>query len=178
MDSQAIFKLEMKESDAQAMWEITTRLARITESFEPHIDKAADRIRLGFQRNFESESAGGQPWHELAPWTVEERGRLRRQYGWPIMPEHPILRRTGALRQSVIEKGHPLHVCEVDSSLARIDVEIGSADPRFEILHGGGVNEDGYNVPARPMTVLGDSDIDGLRQTLEWIAAELAKGGF
>lgn len=171
-------KLEMRESDAQAMWELLTRLTRITERLEPQMEKAADRIRLGFQRNFESESAGDEPWKDLAPRTVQERTQLRQEHGWPITPEHPILRRSGALRQSVIQKGHPLHVCEVSSDFKGITVEIGSSDPRFELLHAGGLNEEGHYVPPRPMTVLSAADIEGLRHTLEWIASELAKGGF
>jgi len=170
--------LKLHEADRKKLEDTLTRMVHIYERLQPGMDKVADRIRLGFQRNFESESGGGQPWESLAPMTIAERDRLRQEHGWPITPEHPILRRTGELRQSVIEKGHPLHVCEISHDWSGVMVEVGSDDPRFEILHGGGRNESGAYVPPRPMTVLSDADIDGLQQVLEWIAGELAKNGF
>ena len=170
--------LKLCDADRKKLEDMLTRMVHIYEPLERRMDKVADRIRLGFQRNFETESGGGQPWETLAPFTVAERNRLRQEHGWPITGEHPILRRTGELRQSVIEKGHPLHVCEISRDWSGVMVEVGSDDSRFAILHAGGKNESGAYVPPRPMTVLSDEDIDGLQRVLEWIVGELAKNGF
>ncbi len=172
-------KLAPDERSEERLDRLLSRLTQIAFSFAPYVKrKAADRIRLGFQRNFESESAGGAPWHELAPWTQEERDWLRLYKRLPILPEHPILRRTGRLRDSLVNAHNPLHVSETDTGWTRVRLMVGSDDPRFEILHAGGTNDDGYYVPPRPMTVLSPADLAGLRETLEWCAAEMAKNSF
>ena len=41
-----------------------------------------------------------------------------------------------------------------------------------------GVKKKGHCVPARPMTVLSERDVEGLQWTLEWVTSELANEGF
>lgn len=172
-------KWALDDNDAERMHDLVGRIREMHFRLAPQLrTKAADRVRLGFQRNFESESAGGEPWQALAAWTQEERRGLAKARGYPITAQHPILRRTGALRDSVVNKNSSLHICETSADWGGVEVSLGSADPRFPILHAGGINEDRYCVPARPMTVLSDADIAGLRSMLEWIVAEWAKAGF
>lgn len=130
--------------------------------------KAGDYIRLRFKRNFEVEGFPTK-WAPLAERTVAERRRL----GFP--GTHPILQRTRELKRSVVERGHPYNVSELDIGGGTLTLTLGSRDPRFGLLHGGGTTPTGGVVPARPMTVLGTgADLQGLDRVLVYVFEQAA----
>lgn len=135
------------------------------------LEKIADAGRMGFALNFATESGGGAKWPPLAPMTVEERQSLG------FAGEHPILQRTGALKLSLTDPRHPLNVTDVSthggySYIERINIELGSMDDRFPILHAGGTTDLGYHVPPRPMTVLADAAIQRLETSIIFVIEE------
>lgn len=135
------------------------------------LEKIADAGRMGIALNFATESAGGEKWPPLAPWTVAERQSLG------FAGEHPILARTGSLKLSLTDPNHPLNLTDISthggySYIERIHIELGSLDDRFPILHAGGFTDEGYYVPPRPMTVLGDEAISRLHDTIIYVIEE------
>lgn len=135
------------------------------------LEKIADAGRMGIALNFTTESAGGEKWPPLAPWTVSERQELG------FAGEHPILVRSGSLKLSLTNPRHPLNLTDVSthggySYIERIHIELGSLDERFPILHVGGITDEGYYIPPRPMTVLGDVAISRLHDTIIYVIEE------
>lgn len=114
-----------------------------------------ETIRAAFDFAFEREGSAA-PWAELAPFTQRERARL----GFP--PQHPILQRTGAYRRSFTEEGHPAHVSEWSVTGAIWQITEGSADERAQELE-----EGRWNMPARPVTDLGEAGEGLIAVTLE-----------
>lgn len=101
------------------------------------------------RRRFRAEGPG---WEPLAPSTVADR--QRRGYG----PEHPILRRTGALQDSFLEPAAP-------HAVYRIEPEgffVGSNDP-IAHFHQNGGSTDGHP-PQRKLVDLDHTD------EVRWIA--------
>ena len=131
-------------------------------------NKVGDYIRLRFKRNFEME---GYPekWAPLAPSTVRQRRRLG------FAGEHMILQRTRELKRSVVERGHPYNLNEMKAKSKSLVLKLGSRDPRFGLLHAGGTTPTGGQVPARPMTVLGEDDIAGLDNLLNYIIQQVVR---
>lgn len=114
-----------------------------------------------FDMNFAAE---GPLWANLATRTQEEREQL----GYD--PDHPILERTGHLRMSVTDRSHPDHFEEIQMVAdGVIHLYEGSNHPNFDLLHAGGMNDQGRLVPARPMTVVHDFQMDHLQRALERI---------
>lgn len=149
---------------------------KLDESFESILDKLenveillVDPVReIGgetltdlFDMNFAAE---GPLWTPLAIRTQEER----EQEGYD--PEHPILERTGQLRYSVTDRNHPDHFEDIqwtgDATFVLLE---GSDHPNFDLLHAGGTNRYGRPVPARPMVVVHDFQMDHLDRALERI---------
>jgi len=135
------------------------------------LEKIADAGRMGIALNFATESAGGTPWPPLAPWTVAERQELG------FAGEHPILVRSGSLKSSLVDPRHPLNLTDISthggySYIERIHIELGSLDERFPILHAGGITDEGYYVPARPMTVLADESLQRLETSIIFVIEE------
>lgn len=135
------------------------------------IEKIAEAGRLGIAWNFAHESGGGEPWPHLAPMTVEQRRSLG------FAGEHPILQRAGSLKESLVDRSHPLNITEISrhgyhDHWERIYIELGSADERFPILHAGGWIDPLHYVPPRPMTVLGDEAIQRLDATIQYVIEE------
>lgn len=128
--------------------------------------KVAEAVRLGIAWNFAHESAGGQAWPPLAPMTVG----IRRSLGYA--GEHPILQRSGRLKNSLIDERHPMNLYIEEEDEGDLSMEFGSLDPHFPLLHAGGFTEGGHPVPPRPMTVLGDEAISRLRGTIEYVLSE------
>ena len=128
--------------------------------------KIGEAVRLGIAWNFAHESAGGEPWHPLAPMTVG----IRRSLGFS--GEHPILQRTRELKRSLVEARHPLHFYREEEDGGDWFMQFGSEDERFPVLHAGGTTEEGHPVPARPMTVLGDEALERLRDTIIYVIEE------
>lgn len=135
------------------------------------IEKVADAGRRGIALNFATESAGGEPWPHLAPMTVEERRSLG------FAGEHPILQRTGSLKESLTDPSHPLNITNVLTHgyygyRERIYIELSSADERFPLLQAGGLTDLGYYIPPRPMTLLGIEAIRQLEDTIIYVVGE------
>lgn len=112
---------------------------RVPELFRPAIEKVGDYVRMEMiPRVFEEEGPG---WAPLATRTVNERGFGG--YGG----QHPILRRSGDLLNSLTKKAHPSHIEIVRvGKMARI--EIGSSSQKF-IENQKGMQS--KNLPSRPM---------------------------
>ena len=141
--------------------EIAEFLRRADDLAAPNADAIRpiqETIRAAFDLNFQSESAGGDPWAPLAPFTQRERARL----GFP--PQHPILQRTGDYRRSFTEEDHPAHISEWEAVAGRWRVAEGSADERAQELEEGRAN-----MPARPVTDIGEPGDHLIAVTLEYL---------
>jgi len=146
-----MIRLQLTEESLQETRKAWERIENMVSGLpEPRWFRIAETVREGFAYNFDVEAAGGEePWEPLAPRTVAERRALG--FG----PEHPILIRTRELYYSLVDEQHPLNYFWIEQNAGRLTMEFGSLDRRFPLLHAGGVNEEGYYVPPRPMTVLG-----------------------
>lgn len=145
--------------DARTSREVDEFIRRIEELVNPGADAIRpiqEAVRAGFDLNFAGERGDDAPWAQLAQFTQRERERL----GFP--PQHPILQRTGAYRRSFVEGEHPQHVSEWSASGGRWRIEEGSRDERAEHLEFGA-----WNMPARPVTILGRAGESRLVTTLD-----------
>lgn len=110
----------------------------------------ADAGRRGLALNWERESSpDGGRWVDLRPFTQKERRRLG------FAARHPILQRTGDLKESFTEAGHARHIYQVGHVPGGTVVVIGArenpATPgRIPLLNRGGVNPSGRRVAPRP----------------------------
>lgn len=148
---------------------LITPLEQIATRLERPVERVGgDAIRRAFAENFATEGQG--QWPSLSEaWTVPERRALG------FAGRHPILVRTGSLRRSVTERGHPLHTSQViPTGAGRFSVEIGSEDERYTILHFGGRNRGGAYVPARPMAILWPHQHQQVEDALIWAADQAA----
>jgi phage gpG-like protein len=106
----------------------------------------------------------GPGWQQLAPRTVRTRKRLG--FG----PEHPILQRTGSLKESITKQG-----IIIGSIGPNRRITTGSADFRFPILHAGAVKA---NIPARPMLPVGQAAEDTLARLEQTVLVPKLEGMF
>jgi hypothetical protein len=118
-------------------------------------------IRDGFAENFDSESAGGQPWEQLALSTVIERVLL----GFP--GTHPILQRTGRYRSSFTSVGGE-HISDIDYQSGVVSLFEGSRDERVaELELGSG------KMPARPVLEMSHHSIDAIGSAINEMINEI-----
>ena len=147
------------------MW---NALAHIGELSKREAEIVADTARRGIAVNFERQSApDGTPWHPLAPMTQAERKRGIDHRGIPfrVAPQHPILRRTGDLRDSFTDPRHPRNVTQVGWWNGDTVIVLGAEDDpqtpdRIRKLHAGGLTETGRVIPPRPFVGLGDTALN------------------
>lgn len=140
------------------------RWSALTESLiAPMYRQGGDVIVEAFEENF---IEGDSWWHSLAERTQAER------MAQGFQAEHPILVRTGSFLASVIDRRHPLHFEQVTVGGGGFQIDFGSDDPRFEILHQGGNNAEGNYVPPRPFLFLGGPQEARLHATLSAIVTE------
>lgn len=99
---------------------------------------------VGISEIFDRE--GIPSWALLALPTVKQRIRL----GFP--GTHPILVRTGSLRASLTERGHPHNIEVIQKQGGNVTMILGTTDPRFGVLHAGWPAR---HIPARPMLPTG-----------------------
>lgn len=98
----------------------------------------ADAGRRGLALNWERESSpDGGRWVDLRPFTQRERRRLG------FAARHPILQRTGDLKESFTEPGHSRHIYQVGhwdgSTVVVIGARENPATPgRIPLLNNGG----------------------------------------
>lgn len=138
--------------------EVAEFLRRVDELGSPSaeaIRPIQETIRAAFDMAFTAEGSAVR-WAPLAPFTQRERRRL----GYP--PQHPILQRSGDYRRSFTEEGHPAHVSEWEAPAGIWQITEGSADDRAEELE-----EGRWNMPARPVTDLGEQGENLIAVTLE-----------
>ncbi len=137
-------------------------------------------IRWGFEDSFAREGTPTERWQQLAKATLAEREHL---VGTPGMVsgftrEHPILQRTGGYRQSWISAQHSHHKMEIiDFPLSggyagRVDINVGSKDPRVERL-----STEGDDSPARPVHILSDGRLRELGRCITWTLESKIRGG-
>lgn len=143
-------------------------LVTMHERFGPRERRTiGDVIRRGIWRNFQTESwGGGQPWVRLRPRTIQERRELG------FAGEHPILKRTGSLRDSIIIPTHPLHDEQWGTFAGATVVVIRSEDERIPTLAGGSPWE---NIPPRPIFLLGPRELSAIGDIIEWVLQKKAR---
>lgn len=106
---------------------------------------AENVVRRGLDENFRNEGTPGSSWTPLVKWT--QRVRARQGYH----PQHPILQRTGGLRES-FAPGGALGFSRYETRGSKRGVallQIGSSHPLAALLEGGNPSS---NLPARPIT--------------------------
>lgn len=167
--ARATVTLSLRAVRPDGIGEVLEQLARLPLSMTAtEQTKIGDRIRLGFARNFTTESAGGVPWAPLARFTIQERRRLG------FAGAHPILQRTRQLKLSWTDRGHPLHAQDVGQTGETFILSIASDDPRVPELSGEW-EMTGRPIPPRPMHVLSEQDQQGLADTICFV---LEQGAF
>lgn len=136
----------------------------LTESLiAPMYRHGGDVIVESFNENF---IEGDRWWAELAERTNDER------QAQGFQTEHPILVRTGSFLASVVDRGHSLHYERVTVGGGGFQIDFGSDDERFDILHNGGNNAEGNYVPPRPFLFLEGHQEARLHETLSAIATD------
>lgn len=151
-----MIRLRPDERTEQEIAEFIRRIEELLRPGKDAIRPIQEAIRAGFALNFTGERGDDRPWAPLARRTMHERRMLGYQ------PDHPILVRSGAYRDSFTDEGHPLHVTEWSSEAGRWIIEEGSTDERADVLEFGA----GY-VPARPVTILGKAGEDRIARVLD-----------
>ena len=124
-------------------------------------------VQRGFAENFTREGSGDGPWAPLAPFTVDQRQRLG--YGG----QHPILRRTGRLRDSFVNANSPDHFSEVSFTGSGVIIAEGSDDERAAVLQRGRAGP--RPMPARPVVTLDDGQESRIADTIDLIIAQLER---
>jgi len=145
------------ESQA-AINDMVDRLESIGERLGPPVIEAAiDLAQTVILSNFQGEGSGivgGRQWAPLRPRTQREREWLNLP---GIGPEHPILIRTGALLESLVDESSSSNVMEkMQIGPGHWKGRLGTTDYRFEELQQGVL---GRKLPARPMWPIGDAEV-------------------
>lgn len=124
--------------------DITKLIARLNSATSSDTEPVTQAIREGFAENFTGERRGtGQSWAALQPSTVFDR--IRHGYGG----SHPILVRTGSLRDSYASTGSADGVNEFTPDGSGWVLAVGSKH-RIGIFHERGTSR----MVARPVTEL------------------------
>lgn len=106
-------------------------------------DDAKNIVREGIKSNFDSESADGKKWDELAPRTMRERSALG------YNPSHPILKRTGGLLEEAL--GISSNNSKISRTSEGMSMRFYLNSKKARTLHFG---DTGMNVPARPFMLM------------------------
>lgn len=133
--------------------------ARLNRPGSADVRKVSTALGQGWQQNFSSESSGdGTPWAALRPFTVAERIAA----GYP--GAHPILRRSGRLRDSLVNPGHPEHYERVAFDPSGWTMESGTdVDYALELEIGR------ERMPARPFIQLSADAEQRVLSALEYL---------
>lgn len=127
----------------------------------------SDAIRRGLQDNFTTAgAAAGTPWRPLAPSTVLQRQRLG------YAGSNPILVRSGGLRATWTQEGASGHYSSVRQQSGYTIWEEGADDsnPIARIHELGGAR-----IPARPVSMLGESQDQRIVDSLEFMVASIER---
>lgn len=137
--------------------------ARLERPGSGEIRKVATAIAQGQQDNFSNERSGdGTAWRPLAQMTILERI----QQGYP--GAHPILRRSGRLRDSLVNPQHPEHYERLIATPNGWTLEAGTNVP-YALQHE--IGED--RVPARPFTDLSDAAEQRVLSVLDFLISQI-----
>lgn len=123
----------------------------------------SDAIRRSFQDAFTSQQSGNGSWAALAPSTVLDR----QKQGYA--GSRPILVRSGALRSSWVGEGSD-HYSSVRKQGGYTIFEEGS-ESLIARFHESGTSR----MPARPVSLLGDSSEQRIVDTIEFMIAQLER---
>ena len=124
----------------------------------------ADAIRREFASNFTRQGSGAGQWPSLSPRTVAER----RQAGYA--GERPILVRSGRYRASFTQAGAADHYESVQYRGGFTTIDVGSDDERGPELELGRAR-----MPARPVTILDDSQGDNIARVIDFVLQQLER---
>lgn len=157
--------------ESRSAAELRRFLQRVRRPGREERRKVADAVARGIGENFSAQRAGdGPPWQELSEWTVLERLLL----GYP--GRRPILRRSGELRASYVQAGHPEHVEEHETTGDGWAMEVGSRDIRAGVHEFGHKTKLNTVIPARPAMLLSRRARSRIGETLDYILDEMAPG--
>jgi hypothetical protein len=152
----------VESAQNQSQWAAIQRTVdNLLRPTKQQLQPVQEAIRAGFAENFDTESAGGQPWAQLALSTVIERVLL----GYPN--EHPILQRSGSYRSSFTDVGGE-HVSDIDYQSGVVSLFEGSRDERAAELELG-VGK----MPARPILEMSHHSIDTIGATINEMINEI-----
>ena len=146
----------VESAQNQQQWRAIQRTVdNLLRPTRQQLQPVQEAIRAGFAENFDTESAGGRPWAQLALSTVIERVLL----GYP--GEHPILQRSGNYRSTFVDGGNAEHISDIDYQAGMTSVFEGSANEMVPW------HEDGNDkLPARPVLVMSSDAIDNVSNSI------------
>jgi phage gpG-like protein len=123
----------------------------------------ADGIRQQFAANFTRQGSGDGRWAPLALSTQLQR----RQQGFA--GNSPILVRRGDYRKSFTERSGDNYE-SIQSTGFGLVIDVGSNDRRAPWLERGT-----SRIPARPVTLLGDEQVDNLVRIVDFVVGEIER---
>ena len=156
----------VESAQNQSQWAAIQRTVdNLLHPTKQQLQPVQEAIRAGFAENFDTESAGGQPWAQLALFTVIERILL----GYPGL--HPILQRSGSYRSTFVDGGNAEHISDIEYQAGVTSVFEGSSNVMVEW------HEDGNDkLPARPVLVMSSRAIDGIGDSIDGMISEILNG--
>ena len=156
----------VESAQNQQQWAAIQRTVdNLLRPTKQQLQPVQEAIRAGFAENFDTESAGGQPWAQLALFTVIERILL----GYPGL--HPILQRSGSYRSTFVDGGNAEHISDIEYQAGVTSVFEGSSNVMVEW------HEDGNDkLPARPVLVMSSRAIDGIGDSIDGMISEILNG--
>jgi len=156
----------VESAQNQQQWAAIQRAVdNLLRPTKQQLQPVQEAIRAGFAENFDTESAGGQPWAQLALSTVIERVLL----GYP--GEHPILQRSGNYRSTFVDGGNAEHISDIDYQAGLTSVFEGSANEMVPWHENGNAK-----LPARPVLVMSSRAIDGIGDSVNRMISEILNG--
>ena len=156
----------VESAQNQSQWAAIQRTVdNLLRPTKQQLQPVQEAIRAGFAENFDTESAGGKAWAQLALFTVIERILL----GYPGL--HPILQRSGSYRSTFVDGGNAEHISDIDYQAGMTSVSEGSSNVMVEW------HEDGNDkLPARPVLVMSSRAIDGIGDSIDGMISEILNG--
>ena len=157
----------VESAQNQSQWAAIQRTVdNLLRPTKQQLQPVQGAIRDGFADNFDTESAGGQPWAQLSLSTVKDRTRR----GYP--GEHPILNRDGDYRSTFTDGGNSDHVSEIDYQVGLTSVSEGSGS-NMVAWHELGND----NLPARPVPILSSGATGNVGDAIREMIGGILNGG-
>jgi len=151
----------------QVIVDVLDRVGHAVVRLDPgHVDQIGDAVRNAYKIVFDTEGQPSGGWRPLSKrTTVPERISL----GFP--GEHPILRRTGSLMSSFVDRGNALHRQQSGSFMGMTVITVGSGDPRASVLSHGDPTR---AIPERPIEFFDDRMIADIGAVVETVVVKAA----